>query len=58
MFKNGMDVDNVVGKLWIEDFHLELGRQWKVIAFHMLCVDRRIRTILCEKNIEVMYINS
>jgi hypothetical protein len=24
--------------------HSKLGRQWKVIAFHMFCVDRRICT--------------
>jgi hypothetical protein len=22
--------------------HLELGRQWKVITFHMFCVDRKV----------------
>jgi hypothetical protein len=22
--------------------HLKLGRQWKVISFHMICVDRKV----------------
>jgi hypothetical protein len=32
-------------RLCLRVVHLKLGRQWKVIAFHMFCVDRRICTL-------------
>jgi hypothetical protein len=31
--------------IFLHPSHLELGRQWEVIAFHMICMDRRVCTI-------------
>jgi hypothetical protein len=32
-------------KITMTKVHLEFGKQWKVIAFHMFCMDRRVYTV-------------